>query len=312
MSSRPVLTYHYQNFVFDSSRWSAYTPRDGDIIVCTSYKAGTTWTQMICALLIHQTPDLPQPLAELSRWLDMRTNSLDGVITHFDAQPYRRVIKTHTPLDALPYFENVRYVFCGREPRDVFMSSQNHLSNMDFETFGALLQKQGADMETPPELPDDINERFKLWMTVGVYDWEEDGLPFWSHFRHADTYWKFSHLPNIHFLHYTDLKRDLDGQMRQLANLLEIEISEEKWPALVNAATFDSMKENADATAPDADKGVWINNGQFFHRGENEQWRGVLSDESLALYDNLTRERYDSDLIDWLEQGSLAVGYPGG
>lgn len=310
MSKKPVVTHHYQNFVFDSSRWSAYTPRDGDIIVCTSYKAGTTWTQMICALLIHQTPNLPQPLAKLSRWLDMRLISIDDVITNFDAQPHRRVIKTHTPLDALPYFENVRYVFCGREPRDVFMSVQNHLSNMDMETFGALLHEQGADMETPPELPDDINERFKLWMTVGAFDWEEDGLPFWSHFRHADTYWKFSALPNIHFLHYTDLKRDLDGQMRRLANLLDLDVSEEKWPALVNAATFNSMKENADTTAPDADKGVWVNNGQFFNRGENEQWRGVLSEESLALYDDITKQRYSSDLIAWLEQGSLAVGYP--
>ena len=38
----PVETRAYQNHHLDSTRWSAYTPRPSDIIVSTSYKAGTT------------------------------------------------------------------------------------------------------------------------------------------------------------------------------------------------------------------------------------------------------------------------------
>ena len=44
--------------------------RDGDIVISTRSKSGTTWLQMICALLVFQTPDLPAPLGELSPWLD--------------------------------------------------------------------------------------------------------------------------------------------------------------------------------------------------------------------------------------------------
>ncbi len=310
MNATPTLQHRYETFIFDSARWSKFTPRDGDIFVCTSYKAGTTWTQMICALLIHQSPDLPTPLNAMSRWLDMRTNAIDDVVAAFDAQTHRRVIKTHTPLDGLPYYENVEYVFCGREPRDVFMSSINHFDNMNMEAFGALLEKQGQEFTPPPELPEDINDRFALWMTQGVFDWEEDGVPFWSHFRHAQTFWDFQALPNIHFLHYADLKTDLDGEMRRLAGTLNIDIPEATWPSLVKAATFDEMKSNADNTAPDADKGVWKTNKRFFNRGANEQWRGALSDESLALYDKVSRARYPADLLDWLETGSLKAGYP--
>lgn len=310
MTATPTNQHHYETFIFDSARWSHFTPRDGDILVCTSYKAGTTWTQMICALLIHQTPDLPAPLSVLSRWLDMLTNPIDEVIAGLEAQPHRRFIKTHTPLDGLPYYDNVEYVFCGREPRDVFVSSLNHFDNMNMDAFGALLAKQGQEFTPPPPLPEDINDRFELWMTQGVFDWEEDGVPFWSHFRHAQTFWDYRNLPNVHFLHYADLKKNLENEMRRLAGALNISVPEDLWPSLVKAATFNEMKTNADTTAPDADKGVWKANKNFFNRGTNEQWRGVLSDESLALYDEVSRARYPDDLLDWLETGSLNAGYP--
>jgi len=51
--TRPSIEHEYRNLIFDSTRWDRFTPRDGDVVVCTSYKAGTTWTQMICGLLIH-------------------------------------------------------------------------------------------------------------------------------------------------------------------------------------------------------------------------------------------------------------------
>jgi aryl sulfotransferase len=54
----------------DSHRWLDFPIRDDDIIICTRSKHGTTWMQMICALLVFQTPDLPAPLPELSPWLD--------------------------------------------------------------------------------------------------------------------------------------------------------------------------------------------------------------------------------------------------
>ena len=54
--------------------------RKGDIVVDTAYKTGTTWMQMICALLIFQKPDLGRPLSDISPWLDMRVQDLDEVL----------------------------------------------------------------------------------------------------------------------------------------------------------------------------------------------------------------------------------------
>ena len=49
----------YGGVFWDSARWEGLELRPGDIIVATPAKSGTTWTQMICALLIFQDPDLP-------------------------------------------------------------------------------------------------------------------------------------------------------------------------------------------------------------------------------------------------------------
>jgi aryl sulfotransferase len=302
---------HYQNMIFDSARWAEFTPRPGDVVVCTSYKAGTTWTQMICALLIHRTPALPAPLAELSPWLDMRLEPVSAVAAAYDAQPHRRVIKTHTPLDGLPYYDDVTYLVCGRDPRDVFMSMQNHLANGDFVRAAAMMAAQGLAVEPPPPLPDDLDERFALWMTVGTFPGERDGLPYWSHFRHAETFWARRAADNIHFLHYADLKTDLEGQMRRVADLLGVTVEADAWPGLVKAATFENMKANADHTAPDTNHQLWFSNSQFFHKGQNEQWRGALSAESLALYDQRSRDGYDGAMVDWLERGA-AAGDPKG
>ena len=49
----------YEASMYDSNRWDGFELRPGDIIISTPPKCGTTWTQMICALLILQEPELP-------------------------------------------------------------------------------------------------------------------------------------------------------------------------------------------------------------------------------------------------------------
>jgi aryl sulfotransferase len=58
--SLPIRNYNHP--VWDSSRWNGFEGRADDILICTSYKAGTTWMQMICALLVFQRADLHLPL----------------------------------------------------------------------------------------------------------------------------------------------------------------------------------------------------------------------------------------------------------
>src|SRR5947209_20435976 len=91
--------------------------------------------QRLVSLLVFDGPALPAPMAKVSPWLDMQLASTDDVFNALDAQMHRRFIKTHTPLDGLPFAESVTYVCVGRDPRDVAVSSRHHMRNMDIERF---------------------------------------------------------------------------------------------------------------------------------------------------------------------------------
>ena len=105
----------------------------GDIVIDTPPKAGTTWTQRICSLLVFGTPHLDNPLTTISPWLDMLTRPLQDVLDDLEAQTHRRFIKTHIPLDGLPFDERVTYICVGRDPRDLALSWDSHMANTDFD-----------------------------------------------------------------------------------------------------------------------------------------------------------------------------------
>src|SRR5215210_6359342 len=66
----------YRSIVADSGRWDGFAFRPGDIVISTPAKCGTTWTQMLCALLIFDGPAFPAPLGDVSPWLDMNIRPL--------------------------------------------------------------------------------------------------------------------------------------------------------------------------------------------------------------------------------------------
>ncbi len=302
---KPERIHTYTDMISDSARWDSFVPRQGDIIVATPAKCGTTWTQMICALLVHQTPDLPQPLTVLSRWLDRHTEPVESVLAHFEGQPFRRIIKTHTPLDGLPYWDEVTYVFCGRDPRDAQLSMVDHLANASLETVAEARRR--GHLPDDFQFPTDPNQLFAIWATVGQQPWMSDGFPANSVLYLSNTYWQYRHLPNIVFLHYADLTADLDGEMRRLAAALGIAVDEARWPALVAAASFAAMKEKASDNAPGAHLGEWSSDRDFFRKARKGEWRDVLSVENKALYESRAGELLEPALKAWLERGRAAV-----
>ena len=134
-AARMALVRRYEGTVYDSNRWDGFELRPGDIIIATPPKCGTTWTQMICALLILQEPELPLPLDTLSPWIDMVTRARTEVFADLQAQTHRRFIKTHTPLDGIPNDPTVTYICVGRDPRDVALSMDHHIDNTDIGAF---------------------------------------------------------------------------------------------------------------------------------------------------------------------------------
>ena len=274
------------------------------ILVCTPYKAGTTWMQMICALLVFQRTEFHLPLSEISPWMEMKSEPTSETHAVFAVQDHRRIIKTHTPLDGLPWFPEATYICVQRDPRDIFMSMLNHQRNTNPDADAMFVHDMRDSAEEPEKPPEDPNEFFQMWLTNGSFPWESDGKPYWSVFRHGASFWAHREEANILMVRYDDLKADLAAGMRRIAAALGIEVAEDTWPDLVAAASFESMKKNADRMAPSTNFKMWKDNARFFNKGTSGQWQGVLSAESLALLDEVTA-KYPADYIDWLFDGSL-------
>src|SRR5204863_5297698 len=157
----------YQGVTYDSARWGDFPFRADDVVICAPQKSGTTWTQMIVALLVFQTDVLPGRLGELSPWLDAKTAPLAGVLAGLERQRHRRFIKTHCPLDALPYLETVTYLCVGRDPRDVAVSNYFHWLNVNHPVArGAVYAAEDSPEGSipPPRVFTDGLQFFQIWM----------------------------------------------------------------------------------------------------------------------------------------------------
>lgn len=307
----------YQTSFADSARWEGFVFRPGDIVISTPAKCGTTWLQMICALEIFKSAAFDRPLDQISPWLDALLRPLTGVLADLEAQAHRRFIKTHTPLDGLPFDDRVTYLCASRDPRDVAVSLDSHASNTDRAVSLALREDAvGAVvldelLAAAPSLPSGTaGERFWSWVNPAAPGKSVSDLEIMLH--HLDTFWQVRDQPNIVLLRYEDLLDDLEGQMRYMAARLGIAITEKAWPDLVQAATFAVMKGRADKLAPEASHdGFYHDPSQFFHSGSTGQWRQVLSEEELPRYAARVAECAPADLAAWIHRPALpAAGNP--
>jgi aryl sulfotransferase len=293
----------YKSHHLDSTRWDHVSLRSGDVVIATSMKAGTTWMQRIMSLLVFGSGPLPVPLISLSPWIDSSfQGDIRDVAAAIDAQEHQRFLKSHLPFDALPYDPSVRYVYVGRDTRDVFVSMFNHYSGYTEFTY-SLLDAAGGALGPMPRCPGTQRDLWADWMSRSFFDWETDGWPFWSHHHHASTFWLHRYLPNVLMVHYADLLADLEAQMRRVAAFAEIAVVEHAWPELVAAARFDVMKQ--DAIVNEDYIGLIFEGGanRFFNKGTNGRWRSVLTEEDLTLYE-ASAARLDPELRTWLESGS--------
>ncbi|MFI6072504.1 sulfotransferase domain-containing protein [Actinoplanes sp. NPDC051343] len=266
MSPPPV---RYRSPEEDSARWLSFPFRPGDIVISTRRRTGTTWLQMICALLIFQRPELPAPLWHLSPWLDHLVTPPGRLYAQLAAQPHRRFIKTHTPLDGLPYYPYVTYVVSARHPLDMFVSLRHRAE--------------------PEPLSDDLTR----WL-------DEDSAPpeplpavMW----HLTDAWTRRFWPNVLLVHYDDLVVGLEAQMRYLAWRLGIPVPEALWPGLVEAAGFDRMRDRAAHLVQDTPAAL-------FRRGRPGA-REVFTAEERARYQARVAGLAPPDLLEWLHAPRL-------
>jgi hypothetical protein len=206
-----------------SAAFGDYRPTAHDVIVCSYFKAGTTWTLQIATQIafrgqaefdnIHHAvpwPDVPMPpLARL-------------MIPLADPSPARlsptglRVIKTHLAKAHVPFTRAARYIAVTRDPKDCAVSGYRFLQAL---ALGPLMPtvEHWVEFGLSPRFPDP-----------------------WA--AHVAAWWAARHEPNVLFITYEELKNDHAGMVRKIAQFMGVDLTPSEHAAVVEQSTFAAMK----------------------------------------------------------------------
>ena len=122
----------------------------------------------------------------------------------------RRFIKSHLPLSLLPpkLLDTAKVVYTARNPKDAMVSFYHH---------HRLIKSHGFTGDLPA---------FAARMTKN----QLAGNPFFPHLEEA---WQLRDHPNMLFLFYEDMKRDLGSVIDQVAKFLDCSLTQEKKDQLI-------------------------------------------------------------------------------
>lgn len=95
----------------------------------------------------------------------------------------------------------------------------------------------------------------------------------------------------------------MPGQIRKMADFLDIPIDESKWDDILTHCSFDYMKDNAELSVPLG--GVLWKGGAktFINKGSNGRWKDMLSEEESGRFEKMANDKLTPACAHWLVTG---------
>nr|ADO33062.1 sulfotransferase [Biston betularia] len=258
--------------------------RPDDVWVITFPRSGTTWTQEMVWLLennldyetskekplyerfpmIEITSMIPDIAFELIKTNFMNLGNFQGLseaVRHASwstVEKYSspRFIKTHLPLSLLPpnLLNTAKVVYVARDPRDVVVS------------YYYLHKMVGKSL---------LRANFSHFWEA----FRRDLLPWTPIVSHTNEAWVQRDHPNMHFIFYEDMIKDLVGEVHRMSQFLNRKYSEECIINLSQYLSFDNLRKNKNVnnTTTEGKDAV-----QFIRKGEAGGWRSHF-DEKMEI-----------------------------
>ncbi|ORA20269.1 glycolipid sulfotransferase [Mycobacterium angelicum] len=310
MMTKPLIapTRVVRDYLSSSLVWDGFLAQggfvEGDIVIATPVKSGTTWTQRIIQQILRNGAENDGSLSDSSPWLDSSWGDHAEMLDVLNQQReagIRRVVKSHLPAAALPIAPEARYVFVGRNGKDTGISFHHMIYNYSESTMSKIneIHAQWSGDATPLVISEDMQAFFDLWL-------ETDGYGCCDLFDLVKSWWQLRDEPNVLLLHYQELKEDLAGQIVRLAEFLGIDPGSLRMDVIVEHCSFEYMSGRAEKMAPF--NGQHMSSAKaFFHKGPNRDYRSELTAQQVARFDEVAQQKLGAQCARWLETGKLSA-----
>lgn len=304
-------------FALNAEKIYNIKPRSNDIWVVTFPKSGTTWVQDLIWLVVNDCDyegaktslHIRSPFLELEYFTSesiaetYEKNTITrltgmpmmaklwGVLCHFkvasllrpavrkimyhivghitrnlkeiEAMKEQRILKTHVPLCMLnpEVLNKSKVVYVIRNPKDVIVSYYHYHKLMDYQQYTGSVE--------------DFAEYFM-----------DNKILNGPYFPHLFDAWSRRHHPNILFVFYEDLKKDLRAEIVRIAAFLGKTLTDEEITKLKEHLGFDSFAKN-EAVNYEFFKeyGIVKPKGHFIRKGITGDWKNHFSPEQNSRLD---------------------------
>jgi hypothetical protein len=157
-------------------------------------------------------PDLGGRRARMA--VDLRSNVVQRL-----SPTGLRVIKTHLSTTYVPFSEKAKYLVVIRDPKELFVSSVHFVGSIAGPLMPAL--DVWLDLFLSKDFP----------MNFGN-TWAE----------HTAGYWALRERPNVLVLSYSRMKQDLGRAVQQVADTMQVRLTQDELARVIERSSFDYMK----------------------------------------------------------------------
>ncbi|XP_063964758.1 sulfotransferase 1C2-like [Lytechinus pictus] len=269
-----ILSYITPKRAIDAVRNSKVRP--DDLYIVTYPKSGTTWAEQLCVLVkgdgeksTLEGTHIMKLVPFIEICLDHRNPETSPLkMDEVEKMPSPRLLRTHCLPKFLPYDVSTddpkaKVLYVARNPKDAAVSYY-HFCNY---------------VPPLPSYPswDVFFEEF-LAGRVPQGSWFENVLPWWRKRNH----------PNVLFLKYEDMKKDLPKAVKQIAEFMGKSFTDDVIQKIADASTFKAMKESSSSNPDILIKGrIDEGNKSFMRKGIVGDWKNYFSDDQNKRFDEL-------------------------